>query len=187
MAFLEPCKPIYWWFIEETILVLMVRNVTKSISIEEVFCITMNNEMNMMLNILTLVWWEQGVIWAYQLEYSLPVQLCSIVQLCHIPLCSRCDWHWLTNSYSRATTVTITDHGASEPIRCVTRPVPAQWPAPLTHHTSSKRILSIKCDVMWISGDHDMLVEYFYRSRCLLTCPFPRTFAGLVIFQVMEF
>ena len=45
----------------------------------------MNNEMKIMLNILTLVWWEQGVIWAadqHWTEYSLPVQLCHIPLVC---------------------------------------------------------------------------------------------------------
>ena len=107
MATLEPCKPIFWWFIEDRPLrcasfehfrFIGVSENEKNYILKEL--ITTNNEMNTMLIILTRVWWEQGVIWAYQIQYSLPVQLCSTVQLCHIPLCSLSNWHWLTKTYS---------------------------------------------------------------------------------------
>ena len=140
MAFLEPCKPIYWWFIEETILVLMVRVMEMRQSqylLKKCFALPWTMRWIWCWTFWRLFDENKGLFEHISWNIHCLFNCSTTVQLCHIPLCSRCDWHWLTNSYSRATTV-ITDHGASEPIRCVTRPVPAQWPAPLTHHTNQQ-------------------------------------------------
>ena len=82
MTFLEPCKPIYWWFIEETILVLMVE-MRQSQYLEKKCFLHYHEQWDEydVEHFDACLMRTRGYL-SISAEYSLPVQLC----LSHSPV-----------------------------------------------------------------------------------------------------